>query len=136
MNLDISVSVVTPEDTPLAIFGQQASSTVEELLRKAGVTTITSSYAAVPEAGHVELSPGDRQLKVDRIVALPELFGPAVGGLPAAEHGFIAVDVHSKVRDVERVYAAGDATDFTSSMAASRRSRPTPQPKRSPHSRG
>jgi sulfide:quinone oxidoreductase len=112
MNREISVSVVTPEDSPLAIFGQQASSTVEELLRKAGVTTITSSYAAVPEPGRVELSPGDRHLTVDRVVALPELFGPAVRGLPAAEHGFIPVDLPSEVRGVDRVYAAGDATDF------------------------
>jgi sulfide:quinone oxidoreductase len=43
---------------------------------------------------------------------LPELFGPSVRGLPRAQHGFIAVDLHGKVRGVERVYAAGDATDF------------------------
>jgi sulfide:quinone oxidoreductase len=112
MNLDISVSVVTPEDSPLSIFGEQASSTVEELLRKAGVTTIASTYAAVPEPKHLELSPGDRHLKVDRIVALPELFGPSIRGLPLAEHGFVPVDLHSGERGVERVYAAGDATDF------------------------
>ena len=58
------------------------------------------------------INPGDRRLEVDRVVALPELFGPAVRGLPAAQHGFIPVDVHGRVRDVERVYAAGDATDF------------------------
>ena len=112
MNLEISVSLVTPEDAPLAVFGQQASRTVEELLREARVTTIASSYAEVPEAGHVELSPGDRHLKVDRIVALPELFGPSLRGLPLAEHGFVAIDPHSKVRGLERVYAAGDVTDF------------------------
>ena len=112
LNLEIPVTVVTPEDAPLAIFGQEASSTVSELLDRAGVATITSSYAEVPDAKTVLLSPGDRHLRFDRLVALPELFGPAVRGLPVAEHGFIPIDLHSKVRGVERVYAAGDATDF------------------------
>jgi sulfide:quinone oxidoreductase len=112
LNLEIPVTVVTPEDAPLAIFGQEASRTVAELLDGAGVGTITSSYAELPEPKTVVLSPGDRHLRFDRLVALPELFGPAVRGLPAAEHGFIPVDVHGKVRGVERVYAAGDATDF------------------------
>jgi sulfide:quinone oxidoreductase len=112
MNLEIAVTVVTPEDAPLAIFGQEASSTVSELLDLAGVATIASSYAEVPESKTVVLSPGDRHLRFDRLVALPELFGPAVRGLPAAEHGFIPIDLHGKVRGVERVYAAGDATDF------------------------
>ncbi len=112
MSLELAVSVVTPEDAPLAIFGQEASRAVEELLHKAGVTTFTSSYASVHEPTRVEISPGDRQLKVDRIIALPELFGPGVRGLPLADHGFVPVDLHSKVRGVERVFAAGDATDF------------------------
>jgi sulfide:quinone oxidoreductase len=60
----------------------------------------------------VVVNPGDRRLKVDRVVALPELYGPAVRGLPAAEHGFIPVDAHSQVRGVPGVYAAGDAVDF------------------------
>src|SRR6266550_601496 len=112
MDLEVSVSVVTPEEAPLAIFGQEASRTVQELLGKARVRTLTSSYAAVPEPQHVEISPGDRHVKADRVVALPELFGPSIRGLPLAEHGFVPVDLHSNVRGVERVYAAGDATDF------------------------
>jgi sulfide:quinone oxidoreductase len=112
MELEISVTVVTPEDAPLAIFGQEASTSVAELLRQAGIATVTSSYAEVPSSKEVVLHPGDRRLSCDRVVALPELFGPSVRGLPAAEHGFIPVDRHGKVRGVERVYAAGDAADF------------------------
>ncbi len=112
MDLKVSVTVVTPEDAPLAIFGQQASASVGKLLRQAGVERATSSYAEVPRSGEVVLHPGDRRLSCDRVVALPELFGPSVRGLPAAEHGFIPVDRHCKVRGVERVYAAGDAVDF------------------------
>jgi sulfide:quinone oxidoreductase len=112
MNIEISVTVITPEDAPLAIFGPGATTAVERLLREAGINTLTSSYAEVPRSGHVILTPGDRRLQFDRVVALPELFGPAVRGLPASEHGFIPVDLHCQVRGVERVYAAGDATDF------------------------
>ncbi len=112
MNVELDVTVVTPEDSPLAIFGDTASDAVAELLRDAGVTAVTSAYAQVSEPGRVVIHPGDRTIEADRVIALPELFGPAVRGLPSAEHGFIPVDVHSQVRGVERVYAAGDATDF------------------------
>lgn len=44
---------------------------------------------------------------------MPELFGPPTPGIPkGAPGGFIPIDVHCKIRGVERVYAAGDATDF------------------------
>jgi sulfide:quinone oxidoreductase len=47
------------------------------------------------------------------VVARPELFGPSVPGVPLEAHdGYIPVDVHGKVARLQRVYAAGDATDF------------------------
>ncbi len=112
MNVSTTITVVTPEDAPLAIFGEAASHAVTELLEGAGVSVIASAYAQVAEPGKVTIHPGDRTLEADRVIALPELFGPAVRGLPAAEHGFIPIDPHCQVRGVERVYAAGDATDF------------------------
>ncbi len=108
----LSIAIVTPEDAPLAIFGSGASDAVSRLLREAQIEVIASAYAEVPRWDTVVVNPGDRSLEVDRVVALPELYGPAVRGLPAAEHGFISIDVHARVRGVERVYAAGDATDF------------------------
>jgi sulfide:quinone oxidoreductase len=112
MDLDVSVTVVTPEDAPLAIFGPEASAAVADLLRQGGVATTTSAYAEVPADGEVVLYPGDRRLRCDRVVALPELFGPSVRGLPSVEHGFLPVDRHGRIRHIERAYAAGDATDF------------------------
>jgi sulfide:quinone oxidoreductase len=108
----LSIAIVTPESAPLAIFGSGASEAVSALLAQAGIEVIASAYAEVPRWDTVVVNPGDRSLEVDRVVALPELYGPAVRGLPAAEHGFIPVDVHGRVHGVERVYAAGDATDF------------------------
>lgn len=52
-------------------------------------------------------------MQVDRVVALPELLGRAIPGIPRSGPGeFIPVDVHSGVVGLERVYAAGDATEF------------------------
>ena len=50
---------------------------------------------------------------VDRVVALPQLFGPSLPGVPLHAHnGFVPIDPDCKVTGIERVYAAGDATDF------------------------
>jgi sulfide:quinone oxidoreductase len=113
MNEDMSVTLVTPEDAPLAIFGPAVSERVEALLEKHGVLTITSAHCEVPEPGLVSVHPGARRLRVDRIIALPELFGPSIAGVPRrAANGFITVDAYCQVPGLERVYAAGDATDF------------------------
>jgi sulfide:quinone oxidoreductase len=112
MGVDVDVTVVTPEPTPLSVFGDEASSAVAALLADAGVHVITCTEVQVPEPGRVTLQPDDRELRVDRVIALPELFGPAVRGLPAGEHGFIPIDQHCQVAGVPGVYAAGDATDY------------------------
>ncbi len=113
MNEDVSVAIVTAEDAPLAVFGATVSETVEQLLERNGILTICSTHAETPEPGRVALHPGERQLHVDRIVALPELFGPSTPGVPKRDgHGFISVDAHCKVEGLDGVFAAGDATDF------------------------
>ena len=104
--------LVTPEDTPLAIFGLNASAKVAELLEQAGIETITSAYAEIPEAGEIAINPEERYLRTDRIIALPELYGPSVRGLPLTSDGFIRVDRFGYVPDCGPVFAAGDATDF------------------------
>jgi sulfide:quinone oxidoreductase len=112
MNVELAVTIVTPEDSPLAIFGQNASSAVTGLLERSHIQTISSAYAEVPRSEEVVINPGDRRLHVDRVIALPELYGPSVRGIPLSEHGFLRVDPHGHVLDVEHVYAAGDATEF------------------------
>jgi sulfide:quinone oxidoreductase len=112
MGVHADLTIITPETAPLAIFGDEASEAVGELLSDAGVTVITSAHAQVPEEGQVVIQNGETTLNADRVIVLPELFGPSVRGLPAGEHGFIPIDEHAKVRGVDRVYAAGDAADF------------------------
>jgi sulfide:quinone oxidoreductase len=112
-NEDVSVTIVTPEDAPLALFGGRASDAVQRLLEKNEILVICSTHAETPQPGQVALHPGGRSLYVDRVVALPELFGPSTPGIPKRDgHGFIPVDVHCRVPELESVFAAGDATDF------------------------
>jgi sulfide:quinone oxidoreductase len=47
------------------------------------------------------------------VVALPRLLGPRLRGVPADPEGFLPVDRHCRVRGVDHVYAAGDATAST-----------------------
>ncbi len=112
MQIELSVTIVTPEDAPLAIFGSQASGLVSELLQNAGIEMIGSAYAEIPAEGQIVINPGDRRLEVDRVIALPELYGPSIRGIPLGEHGFIRVDPYGKLRDVGPIYAAGDAIEF------------------------
>jgi sulfide:quinone oxidoreductase len=112
MGIELETTIVTSEDSPLAIFGSSASNAVAELLTRANVQRINSAYAEIPSSRQVVINPGDRHLEVDRIIALPELYGPAVRGIPLAEHGFIRVDPYCRIPGIERIHAAGDATDF------------------------
>jgi sulfide:quinone oxidoreductase len=109
---NVEITVITPEDSPLAIFGSEASAHVQALLEKAGVKTINSAYAEVPEPGEIVINPGDRRLHAKRVVALPELYGPSVRGVPVSEHGFLRVNRFGRVLDAGPIFAAGDAVDF------------------------
>ena len=113
MEIELAITIVTPEDAPLAVFGTKVSEAMGRLLPSRGIETILSARSEVPEPGHVAIHPGNRSLHADRIVALPQLFGPSVPGVPlGASGGFIPVDAHCAVPHLERVWAAGDATDF------------------------
>jgi sulfide:quinone oxidoreductase len=109
---DMAITVVTPEETPLAIFGQGASDVISQLLAERRIRVLTSTYAEVPDGRHVQTHPGAQTLEVDRVIALPQLYGPAIRGLRGGRDGFIPVDVHGRVRGTEGIWAAGDATDF------------------------
>lgn len=112
MDVEIRITLVTPEDAPLAIFGTAVSAGVAELLGKAGIDAITAAYAEVGEHGQISIHPEDRHLQADRVVALPELSGATVRGVPLDAEGFIHVDRFGGVPDCGPVFAAGDATDF------------------------
>jgi len=114
---ETSITLVTPEDAPLAVFGDKVSNEVARLLEQNGILTITAAHCETPAPGELTLHPGARTLMVDRVLALPELFGPSTPGVPkGSTGGFIPIDPHCKVRGLEQVWAAGDATDFAVKM--------------------
>jgi sulfide:quinone oxidoreductase len=107
----VRLDLVTPEAHPLGVFGRRASSAVAALFAERGIGLLTGRYAVAFEAGELFVA-GEQPLPFDKVIALPRLEGPAIGGLPSAPGGFIPVDRHGAVRGVPDVYAAGDATTF------------------------
>jgi sulfide:quinone oxidoreductase len=104
---DVRVSIVTPEPEPLEVFGPAATEHVRELCANRGIELRPSTRVLAFEAGRLELEPGG-EMQVDRAVALPELVGEPIAGLPYDDAGFIPVDSHCAVLGVPGVYAAGD----------------------------
>jgi sulfide:quinone oxidoreductase len=102
------LTLVTPEARPLEAFGGEASAMVAAQLAEHRIEFVG---AVTPEVLHDSVLADDRRIEVDRTVAMPVPAGPGIPGLPAAPGGFIGVDEHARVRGVEDVYAAGDATD-------------------------
>jgi sulfide:quinone oxidoreductase len=107
------ITLITPEVTPLAVFGRAASTAVAAELAEAKVGFHGCSYAEI-ERGHAAtlvLHPGMRRIEVDRVVALPRLHGRAPAGVPA-DDGFVRVDRQCKVTRMHHVWAAGDGVAF------------------------
>jgi sulfide:quinone oxidoreductase len=103
------VTVVTAEPAPLAALGPDASEAVVAALDRAGVDLVTGVAAEGAVEGALRLR-GGRVLGADVVVALPEIVGPRIPGLPHDDDGFIPVDEHCRV--MPDVFAAGDATAF------------------------
>jgi sulfide:quinone oxidoreductase len=108
----VQVTLATPESAPLALFGAGVSQALRGLLDDAGIRLVLDAKVEVPALGQVIVKPGEGALVVDRVVALPQLHGPAVRGIATAAHGFIPVDPYGRVPAVQDIYAAGDAVDY------------------------
>ncbi|HYM53975.1 MAG TPA: FAD-dependent oxidoreductase [Solirubrobacteraceae bacterium] len=106
------VMLVSPELTPLCVFGAQASPLVADLLAERGVRFIgESDPRRVDRSGALVLASGET-LDADRVVAAPKLRGPRITGLPADQWGFVTTDARGTVVGLPDVYAAGDMTSF------------------------
>jgi sulfide:quinone oxidoreductase len=97
-SLDATVSLVTPESAPLAMFGPRASLAVAQRLRR--------------EQIEVRLRANADAVDADRVVTLPALSGPAIDGLPADPEGFLPIDERGRITGTVNVYAAGDTVAF------------------------
>jgi sulfide:quinone oxidoreductase len=110
-SVDLAVTIITSEQSPLAVFGESVSTGVAGILADANIQTIVGARVE-SSSGELIVQPGEQHLRFDRVVALPRLVGPAITGLPADADRFLPVSLRGEVTGIDRVYAAGDATDF------------------------
>lgn len=108
----LSTTIVTPEERPLVLFGRGASDVILRLLAEQNIEFMSAHGCEVPDPHRVVLMPHHRRIDADRVVSLPTLYGRALPGVPKTPRGFIPIDPHCKARGADRVYAAGDGTDF------------------------
>jgi sulfide:quinone oxidoreductase len=108
---DPDIVVATPEHAPLEALGPAVGEAVRDALDRAGIDLITSAAAVGAFEGAVRLESG-AVIGADLAVALPELVGPRIAGLPHDDDGYLPVDEHGHVIGCTDVYAAGDATAF------------------------
>ena len=111
MNASVELSIVSPENAPLELFGAGISHELSRLLHDAGIGFYGSSFAALAD-GELKLQPSGLRLRPGRIVALPLLEGSPLAGVPTDAHGFVAVSELGEVLGLSGVYAAGDVTAY------------------------
>jgi sulfide:quinone oxidoreductase len=105
------LTIVTPEDAPLQLFGPRASDQVATLLANRGIAIKTGRYPIRFADGKLTVAPGD-SIPADHVVSMPSYEGRQIDGIPSDPRGFVPVDEHGRVRGLTDVFAAGDATDF------------------------
>jgi sulfide:quinone oxidoreductase len=110
-SMEIALTLVTAEESPLAIFGTRATEEMGELLETRGIALRTQSTPVSFEEGLLRLSPKG-QVEVGAVVALPRLEGPKLAGIPCDREGFVPTDDYGRVGAEVDIYAAGDLTQF------------------------
>ena len=105
------VSVVTPERSPLELFGAAASAEIKTLLDGRGIRLYANRAAIRFEDGVLSLRGGD-SLGCEYVVGLAQLRGDPPAGIPRDADGFVPVDEYGRVEGLVDAYAAGDATSF------------------------
>jgi sulfide:quinone oxidoreductase len=108
---EAQVVLVTPEESPLALFGPAASEAIAGRLAELEIEVCRGVYPVAFEDGVLSLAP-EGSIGADRIVALPRLEGPGIEGLPCDQDRFIPIDPSGRVHGLYDVFAAGDAVKF------------------------
>jgi sulfide:quinone oxidoreductase len=105
------LTVLTPEDAPLGIFGRRVGEQMRELLAERGVELIADAHPVEFSEGRLRIAPGD-PVATEAVISLPRLEGRRIEGVPHDERDFVPVGEGGRVPGVERVFAAGEATEF------------------------
>jgi len=108
---DARLTVVTPEDAPLELFGRAVGEQMTQLLGERGIGLRSGVHPVAFEEGLLRVVPGD-PIEAGAVVSLPRLEGRYIDGLPSDADGFVPVDEHCRVVGLEHVFAAGDVSGF------------------------
>jgi sulfide:quinone oxidoreductase len=108
---DARLVLVTPERDPLDVFGAATASRIRALMAQRRIALRAQAVALRLGPDGLVLADG-RTEAAERVVALPRLGGPWIGGLPHDSEGFIPTDPHGAVPGAPAVWAAGDGTAF------------------------
>ena len=108
---DAALTIVTPEDAPLQIFGRGVAEGMAELLAERRIEVVTGAHPVRFEEGLLETVPAGR-LPFDTVISLPKLEGRLIRGIPHDPEGFVRIDEHCGVIGHEHLYAAGDVATF------------------------
>lgn len=108
----LAVAIYSPEQAPLGVFGSVASDAVATMLVARRIAFHPDAFVHADGAGGLIITPGDEPLRAGAVVAMPQIRGPRLAGLPCDEAGFVPIDRCARVPGLEDVYAAGDATNF------------------------
>jgi sulfide:quinone oxidoreductase len=107
----VHLSLVTPEASPLAVFGAAASKTVAELLAGCRIDVHTQRTPVVFRDGALIVVPG-RAIRTQQVVSIPVPEGRQIPGIGQDGRGFVPVDEHCRVGGRDDVFAVGDMTTF------------------------
>lgn len=108
---DARLTVVTPEEAPLALFGRVVGERMGRLLGERGIGVVAGAHPVEFEGGRLRVAPGE-PIETDAVVSLPRLEGRRIDGLATDAGGFVQVDEHCRVAGVERAFAIGDVSAF------------------------
>lgn len=107
----VRLTVATPEDAPLQVFGQRAGEQMAKMLEERGIETLTGVHPVKVEESRLQVAPHG-ELEADVVVSLPRLEGQRIEGVPHDREGFVPIDEHCRAVGAERLFAAGDVTSF------------------------
>lgn len=105
------LTVVTPEDAPLELFGRRAGEQMSKLLEDRDIEVVAGAHPVKFENGRLGVAPGN-EVEADTVISLPRLEGRQIAGIPHDADGFVGVDEHGRVVGWEGIFVAGDVTAF------------------------
>jgi sulfide:quinone oxidoreductase len=107
----VHVRLVTPEASPLAVFGAAASETVAEVLAGCNIAVQAQTTPVVFRDGALVVVPG-QAIRTQQVVSIPVPEGRQIPGIRQDGRGFVPVDERGRVEGRDDLFAIGDMTAF------------------------